>query len=46
MIGSANPLARRYGAIAARRLRQVRPELMSLVSSSHDPDLRDFSGTP
>ena len=43
MIDSDDPLVRRYGAIAAKRLARLRPELMRLLSVADDPDLRDFS---
>ncbi|MBI2374004.1 MAG: hypothetical protein HYV07_08400 [Deltaproteobacteria bacterium] len=42
MIGNADPLLRRYGAIAAKRLLARLPSLMSEVGASDDGDLRRF----
>lgn len=38
MLGDANPLVRRYGAIAAKRLKD--PELLAELAKSEDPVLR------
>lgn len=42
MLADPNALTRRYGAIAARRLARLHPELMSQVRSSQDVDLAKF----
>jgi len=42
MIKGEIPLARKYGAIAAKRLLLGAPALMRAVEVSDDPDLRDF----
>ena len=44
MIGSTDPLLRRYGAIAAKRLLKRFPTLMREVGGSDDGDLRRFFG--
>ncbi len=43
MIGAVTPLCRRYGAIAAYRVRGKYPELMRAVVSSDDAELREFA---
>lgn len=43
MIGSADPLTRRYGAIAAGRLHSEYPQLLMEVGRSEDADLQRFA---
>ena len=43
MINDANPLVRRYGAIAARRLFETFPDLISTATESADPDISRFA---
>lgn len=40
MVGHVEPLTRRYGAIAVKRLRRPHPSVASLVRSSDDQDVR------
>jgi hypothetical protein len=43
MMLDADPLTRRYGAIAAKRFSQELPHLIEAARSSDDPDLRRFA---
>jgi hypothetical protein len=41
-IDSPQSLLRKYGVVAARRLRQKFPEMLSRIESSDDPDIKRF----
>ncbi|MEQ1878037.1 MAG: hypothetical protein ABL958_15445 [Bdellovibrionia bacterium] len=43
MMGSADPLMRRYGAIAAKRATNVLPRLLEMAAENLDENIREFA---
>lgn len=43
MIKNDDPLLRKYGAMAAKRVYDIYPELIQIAKESDDPEVRDFA---